>query len=126
MTGRIAWAVAALALTIAWGPCAAQTKLEATLLFDGSVTGQAANGAAQPVHVVVQNWTIANDGAAHEIPLTGFYVAHLQSGNIAATIAGATVDHQPGDFWSVKTGATMSVTVQSELAVVETIAPSKQ
>lgn len=125
MTGRIAGAVAALALTIPWG-AAAQTKLEAMPLFDGSIASRATSGAAQPVHVVVQNWTIPNDGAAHEIPLTGFYVAHLQSGDIAATIAGDTVDHRPGDFWSVKSGATMSVTVQSELAVVETIAPSKQ
>ena len=71
-------------------------------------------------------WTIANDGAVHEIPLAGFYVVQLQSGNVAATVAGETIDHRSSDFWTVKAGATMSVKVLSQLAVLETIAPAKQ
>jgi hypothetical protein len=127
MTKLIAGIGAALLpLVLPFGATLAAAELEATKLFDGAVATRTAKGAAQPVHVAVQSWTIANDGAAHEIPLTGFYVAHLRSGDVAATVAGETTDHRPSDFWAVKAGATMSVKASSELAVIETIAPTKQ
>ena len=126
MTRRITWTGAALALAIALSAAVAQTELKATKLYEGTVTTQTAKGAAQPVHLAVQRWTIANDGAVHEIPLAGFYVVQLQSGNVAATVAGETIDHRSSDFWTVKAGATMSVKVLSQLAVLETIAPAKQ
>lgn len=125
MTRRIAWIGTALALALPLGATLAQTKLEAVKLFDGTVATRTATGAALPVHLAAQSWTIANDGTAHEIPLAGFYVAHLESGTVAATVAGETANHQPGDYWTVKAGASMSVTVLSELAVIETIAPAK-
>jgi hypothetical protein len=126
MTRRIAWSGAGLALVLSLGATVAQTELKATTLYEGTITTQTAEGAAKPVHLAVQSWTIANDGAAHEIPLAGFYVAQLQSGNIAATVAGETIDYRSSDFWTVKAGATMSVKVLSELAVIETVAPAKQ
>jgi hypothetical protein len=127
MTRRIAGIGAALlALVLPLGATLAQAELEATKLYEGTVATRTATGAAQPVHLAVQSWTIANDGVAHKIPLAGFYVAHLQSGDVAATVAGETTDHRPSDFWAVKAGAIMSVKALSELAVIETIAPAKQ
>jgi len=98
--------------------------LAPTPVFEASTTIPAKNGATQAVHVSVQSWGIA--GPEHEIPLQGFYVAHLLSGQILATIDGQTRQHLPGDYWTVKAGATMGVNVVGEVAVLETTVVSKQ
>jgi quercetin dioxygenase-like cupin family protein len=98
--------------------------LSPTLVFEGNTTTTAKNGATQTVHVVVQSWGIA--GQEHEIPLRGFYVAHLLSGQISATVDGQTTEHLPGPYWTVKAGATMRVKVVGEVAVLETTVVAKQ
>jgi hypothetical protein len=95
-----------------------------TLMFEGNTTLAAKNGGTQAAHIVVQSWGIA--GKEDEIPLRGFYVAHLLSGQISATIEGKSTGHLPGDFWTVKTGASMKVKVGGEVAVLETIVVAKQ
>ena len=98
--------------------------LSPTPVYEGNTTIPAKNGATQAVHVSIQSWGIA--GPEHEIPLQGFYVAHLLSGQISATIDGQTTQHLPGDYWTVKAGATMQVKVIGEVAVLETTVVSKQ
>jgi quercetin dioxygenase-like cupin family protein len=93
-------------------------------VYEGNTTIPAKNGATQAVHVSVQSWGIA--GPEHEIPLPGFYVAHLLSGQILATIDGQTTQHVPGDYWTVKAGAAMRVEVVGEVAALETIVVRKQ
>jgi hypothetical protein len=95
-----------------------------TLVFEDNTTMPAKNGATQAAHVSVQSWGIA--GKENEIPLRGFYVAHLLSGQITTTIGGQTTERLPGDYWTVKTGATMRVKVVGEVAVLETTVVSKQ
>jgi hypothetical protein len=90
----------------------------------------AKDGSTQPVHVTVQSWGIAGqrsqNGTAQEIPLRGFYVAHLLSGHISAMINGRTTEHLPGDYWTIKAGSTMQVKVLGEFAMLETIVAAKQ
>jgi quercetin dioxygenase-like cupin family protein len=117
---------ATTALVVIAGPLAGAMAeaLPPTPVFEANTTIPAKNGATQAVHIVVQAWSIADK--EHEIPLHGFYVAHLLSGVISATIDGQTTEHLPGDYWSVKAGATMRVKVVGEVAVLETTVVAKQ
>jgi uncharacterized cupin superfamily protein len=105
-------------------PGALAQALSPTPVYEGDTTIQAKNGAAQAVHINVQSWQIS--GQEQEIPLRGFYVAHLLSGQILATNDGQTTQHLPGDYWTVKAGAATRVKVVGEVAVLETIVVSKQ
>jgi hypothetical protein len=102
--------------------------ISSTPIFEGSTTTLAKNGTTQAVHVSVQSWAITgeNRGDPKEIPLRGFYTAHLLSGIISTTIDGQTTAHLPGDYWTVKPGAIMQVKVIGEVAVMETIVMAKQ
>ena len=104
-------------------PAAAAEALLPTPVFEGDTNLPARNGATEAVHVSVQSWGIA--GQEQEIPVQGFYVAHLLSGQILATIDGQTTQHSPGDYWTVKAGASMRVKVVGEVAVLETTVVSK-
>lgn len=78
-------------------------------------------------HVSVQTWKLSGPKeVVHELPLQGFYVAHLLSGTIATTIEGQTTNQPASGYWTVRAGATMKVSVLSELAVIETIVVTKQ
>ena len=101
--------------------------LAPTTMFEGVVPAAANNRTAQPGQVSVQSWELGGPkGVAHEIPLHGFYVAHLLSGSISTTIDGETAKPAPGAYWTIKTGATMQVKVLGEFAVLETIVVAKQ
>jgi hypothetical protein len=97
--------------------------LSPTTVFEGNTIARAKDGATKPVHVVIQSWRI---GATQEIPLRGFYLAHLLGGHISATIGGQTVEHLPGDYWTIKPGAAMQIKVLGQFAVLETIVVAKQ
>jgi hypothetical protein len=122
MMKRVAALFALCAITLPLAGAIAET-LAPTLVFEGNTTTPAKNGAAQAVHIVVQSWGV---GGTQDIPLRGFYVAHLLSGQISATIDGQTTAHLPGDYWTVKAGAAMRVKVVGEAAVLETIVVGKQ
>ena len=119
--------VAALAaLAIPFAAATGQTKLSPSPLFEGNTTTQTKGGAPQPVHISVQTWDITNrHGAPQDVPLTGFYVAHLLSGRLASSIGGQTVERAPGDYWTVKAGESMQVKARGELAILETIVAAK-
>ena len=100
-----------------------------TRIFEGTATTPAPNGAVQAVRVEVQSWRISGQLRAPQqipFPLQGFYLAHLLSGNIATTISGRTVNRVAGDYWAVRAGATMQVTVLGESALLETIVLAKR
>jgi quercetin dioxygenase-like cupin family protein len=122
-TKRVAAMTALVAIAIPLAGAMAQA-LAPTSVFEGNATTPAKDGAAQAVHVSVQSWGIA--GQEHEIPLRGFYVAHLLSGQISTTIDGQTTDHLPGDYWTVKSGAAMRVKVVGDVAVLETTTVAKE
>jgi hypothetical protein len=98
-----------------------------TLVFEDKTTTPAKDGTMRTVHVIVQSWEIGGQGReAQEIPLRGFYVAHLLSGDISTTIDGHTTEHHCGDYWPVTAGSTMKVKVLGEFAVLETTVVAKQ
>jgi hypothetical protein len=116
---------AAMLAAVPLGTTLAQTALSPRSVFEG--TAPAATPGGQPVHVTSQTWAIpGRHGELYELPLRGFYVAHLQAGDVATTIDGQTTEREPGAFWTVKSGATMQVKVLGEFAVLETIVPTKQ
>jgi len=119
------YAVAAAAIVAVAGALPAKAEaLAPTPVFEGSTTIPAKNGPMEAVHVSVQSWAISR--REQQIPLQGFYVAHLLSGQISATIDGQTTPHVAGDYWTVKAGAAMRVSVVGEVAALETIVVSKQ
>jgi quercetin dioxygenase-like cupin family protein len=61
-----------------------------------------------------------------QIVLRDFYVAHLISGQLSATVDGRTKGHLPGDYWAVKAGGGMRVKAVGEVAVLETTVVTKQ
>src|SRR5262249_61378956 len=93
---------------------------------EGNTPAPAKNGPAQPVHASIQLWKIAGrNGATQEIPLRGFYVAHLLAGQVLSTIDQQTSQQAPGDYWTVKADSTLQIKVLGEFAVLETIAVLK-
>jgi len=122
----IAASAAFVAIAIPLAGAMAQTLAPSTV-FEANTTTPAKNGTPEAVRVSVESWGIAGqDRAIHEIPLRGFYVAHLISGHILATIDGKTTEHLPGDYWTVKPGGAMQVKVLGEFAVLETTVVAKQ
>ena len=95
-----------------------------TPVFQGDAAVPTKNAATQIVHISVQSWAIAPQ--EREIPLRGFYMAHLLSGQISTTIDGQAMEHLPGDYWTVKPGATMHVKAIGEVAVLETTVVAKE
>jgi len=116
--------ITAIVAVVGPSPGAIAQDFSPTTVYEGNTTIPAKNGATQAVHVSIQSWGIA--GPEHEIPLQGFYVAHLLSGQISATIDGQTTQHLPGDYWTVKAGTAMRVKAGGEVAVLETTVVSKQ
>lgn len=115
---------AAIVAIVGPSPGVIAQALSPAPVYEGKATVTAKNGATEAVHISVQSWGIA--GQEQEISLQGFYVAHLLSGQILATIDGHTAPHLPGDYWTVKAGAAMRVKVVGEVAVLETTVVSKQ
>jgi quercetin dioxygenase-like cupin family protein len=115
-------------ISISVSPSAAQ-DLSSTKVFEGATTMTTKAGVAESVHLSVQSWGIRGErggrGAPQEIPLRGFYLAHLLSGEISAIVDGETTRRSPGDYWAVKPGGTMQVKTLGDFAMLETIVVSK-
>jgi hypothetical protein len=114
----------AIAAIVGPSPGTMAQALSPTPVYEGDTAIPAKNGAMEAVRVSVQAWEIS--GQEQEISLQGFYVAHLLSGQILATIDGQMKQHLPGDYWTVKAGVAMRVKVVGEVSVLETTVVSKQ
>jgi hypothetical protein len=117
---KCAVAIAAIVAFAGPSPGVVAQAVSPTPGYEGDVTIPR----TEAVHISVQTWGIS--GPVQDIPLRGFYVAHLLSGQILATIDGRTTSHLPGDYWTVKAGAAMRVEAGGEVAVLETTVVSKQ
>lgn len=129
MTKRNAAITAFVTIAIPVARAIAQT-LSPTPEFEGTTTTPTKDSAPKAVHISVQAWGIAGqrdpNGPTYEIPLRGFYLAHLLNGHISKTIDGQTAKRSTGDYWTVKAGAAMQVKVFGEYAVLETTVVAKQ
>jgi hypothetical protein len=77
-----------------------------------STSARKGGAGAGPRHL--QSWGISSQKAPQEIPLRGFYVAHLWGGEIATTIDGQMTKRVSGDYWTLNSGSAMQVTVLGE------------
>jgi quercetin dioxygenase-like cupin family protein len=118
--------IALAALPLLCSPAASEEGVAPTnILFEATTKNADKNGAAQDVRITTQVWSFPGQGESpQELPVRGFYIAHLLSGEIAATIDGQTVKYSSGAYWSVKPNATMRIKTIGELAVIETIVAS--
>jgi quercetin dioxygenase-like cupin family protein len=108
---------------VAQQPAESGPVLTPALRFEQDVVVATKAGAPpKKVHVVVSNWGIHGAGKIERLPERGFMVVQLHSGNVTVTINGKEEKRQGGDFWTVPVGATMSVQVTSESAVLQTMA----
>jgi hypothetical protein len=120
---------------------AAAQDLTSKDIFEGGATTKtnvgaealnttAAVAAPAGIHISIKSWGISGDrrggSVPQEIPLQGFYLAHVLTGEITATIDGVTTRHSPGDYWAVKPGATMKAKALGDYAMLETTVISKQ
>jgi hypothetical protein len=124
IVAKCAIVTTAIIAVVGSSPGAIAQALSPPPVYEGEATVTAKNGATEAVHISVQTWGIA--GQEQEISLRGFYVAHLLTGQILATIDGQTAQHLPGDYWTVNAGSAMRVKVVGEVAVLETTVVSKQ
>jgi hypothetical protein len=97
--------------------------------FDGTMLITGKNGTTRAAHVSVQSWVISGErgptGPTYELPLRGFYIAHLINGDIWTIIDGKTTRRATGDYWTVIPGAIMQVKVRGQGALLETIFVAK-
>jgi hypothetical protein len=123
---RATFAGATLTIAISTSGASAQS-LSPDVVFEGAVPTAAVSGTQQSSHVTVKILKFNGPkDVTHELPVQGFYIAHLRSGAVTTTIDGQTT-RQPDDaYWTVRAGATMKINVLSELAVIETIVVTKQ
>ena len=106
---------------------AAAATISASPAVENTVTIVGPHTTTQQARISVQTWRIARQGdAPQEIPLQDFYVAHLLSGALSATVDGVTTKYMPGEYWVVKAAANMQVKPGRDLAVLETIVITKR
>ena len=120
--------IVSAALAVIATPSAAVAEMLSPIsVFEGSTTAPSKNGTEQPINISVQSWKMSGSkNVTHEIPLHGFYIAHLRGGSILTTIGGQTSERKPGDYWAVNGETAMRVNVLGERAVMETIVVSNK
>jgi len=79
-----------------------------------------------PVLVTERAVSITNRARPRELG-AGFRLVFLHSGAVIATINGKPERHHGGDYWTVPAGATFTIEVTSEMAVlrVTSLVPQK-
>jgi hypothetical protein len=122
----VSWASVLLAGTImgatkepAAGPAAVVSR------YSGIARVKApGSAAATPLRVEIKDWHFVRTPQGVRLPVAGFYIAQLTSGQIDTEIAGKQERRHPGDFWTVADGESMSVSFppRSQSAQIKTIA----
>ena len=124
---RLFLPIPSLLLGMAASIATAQTKSESEsavsprVRFEGNVTMQTRAGAPRAIRVILRDWTIRGTQRIERFPEQGFAVVQLHSGNVTTTINGRQEKRRGGDFWTIPAGASMSLQVTSESAVLQTM-----
>lgn len=124
-------AIAGLASVIVAGEIAGATDQQVTApaavvsRYSGVVNVARTTGAAaKPLRVEIKNWKLVRTPQGVRLPVTGFYIVQLTSGRIDTEIAGKKEQRHAGDFWTVPSGETMTVSFpsHSQAAQLHTVA----
>lgn len=93
--------------------------------FNNARVAFVAKGKPTTAHVTVHDWLLHGRQKVEKFPETGMLVVELHSGKVTTVINGKEEKRNPGDFWTVPAGASMSVEVTSESAALHVLAVSK-
>lgn len=104
----------------------APIRLEPFERFDGVVTLRTKDGQLRKLHVVIRNWIIPNRQRIQRFPEEGFIVVQLRGGELTTVIEGQRQERSEDEFWTVPTGASMSVQTGNESAIIQTMAVRNQ
>jgi hypothetical protein len=115
--------ISALCATCSSSVLAADNFMSPSYETNATVTIQSKAATPEVISVSVQSWAVSKQ--ERTIPLLGYYLARAVTGDVSATIDGRTVQHLPGEYWSVRPGATMEVDTLGEGSVLETTLLSK-
>jgi hypothetical protein len=102
------------------------TQIEASTRFSDTLRLTTPKGAGVPLHVEFKEWNVTRSAGGTELPVQGFYIAHLASGEVVTEIGGKSETRHPGDYWTVDKGARMLVRIKAprEAAILQTLAVS--
>lgn len=104
---------------------AAPHALQSIERFNNQQLALFAKGKPAAAHVTIRDWQLHGQLKVDKFPETGPFVVELQSGKVTTVINGKEEKRNPGDFWTVPAGATMSVQVNSESAALHVLAVSR-
>jgi hypothetical protein len=90
--------------------------------YSGVASVTAAGKAAQ-LRVEIKDWHLVRSEEAVKLPVSGFYIAQLKSGEIDTEIAGKKEHRRAGDFWTVAAGESMTISFppHREAAQIQTM-----
>jgi hypothetical protein len=104
---------------------AAPHALQSIERFNNQQLALFAKGKPAAAHVTIRDWQLHGQLKVDKFPETGPFVVELHSGKVTTMINGKEEKRNPGDFWTVPAGATMSVQVTSESAALHVLAVSR-
>jgi hypothetical protein len=109
----------------------ATSQSEATLAlnslarFEGKGVVHLKNGRSYELHLALRSVGIHGKTRIERFPEQGFLIVNLHSGRVVTVIDGKEEHRKGGDFWVVPAGSHMSVQVESESALLQTVAIQK-
>jgi hypothetical protein len=109
---RFAFVLLLLVATAATAAEVDQGLVRVVTVFDGTL-----QVSGVPVLVTERAVSVTKGAPPRELG-AGFRVVYLHSGAVIATIDGKPERHRGGDYWTVPDGATFTVEVTSEMAVL--------
>jgi hypothetical protein len=91
--------------------------------YSGVAKVTSPEGKSAQLRIEIKDWNLTRTEQAVKLPVAGFYVAQLKSGEIDTEIAGKKERRRPGDFWTVAAGESMSISFppHREAAQIQTM-----
>lgn len=95
--------------------------LRSTERFQGPLTFKNKQGRPVVLQVGLRVWSIDGSLGAQELRIEEFMLFTLRAGRLKTTIDGKEEERKADDSWTLPAGATMTVAVKGEAAVLETL-----
>ncbi len=99
--------------------------LNSLVRFEGKSVVHLKNGRSQEFHIAMRSVGVHGKARIDRFPEQGFLIVNLHSGKVTTVIDGKEEHRKGGDFWVVPAGSHMSVQVESESALLQTVAIQK-